>query len=73
MNRPPPQGIAYRLGFEPTTPVRDWNKTKRLGFGNLLCITPDRFQTLFWANIVNRESDLLKEGITCVEFKVFMI
>lgn len=37
-----------------------WDRTKRLLYGSLLCLSPDNFHsTLLWATVENRDLELL--------------
>jgi len=64
-------GIVYRVSFKldsdgnkqdkkksSATQV-DWKRSKRLLYGSLICISPDNFDTLFWATVANRDASLL--------------
>ena len=52
--------------------VRDWARTRRLMFGNLMCLSPDqefRGENLIWATVSNRDEDLLKKN--CIALELF--
>lgn len=51
--------------------VKDWTKSRRLMFGNLLCLSPgQKFSEgdIIWATVSNRDEDLLKRSCIAVEF-----
>eukprot|EP00698_Gefionella_okellyi_P023615 TRINITY_DN8110_c0_g1_i1.p1 TRINITY_DN8110_c0_g1~~TRINITY_DN8110_c0_g1_i1.p1 ORF type:complete len:1639 (+),score=355.76 TRINITY_DN8110_c0_g1_i1:119-5035(+) len=53
------RGIVYRVSFQVDRPIM-WDRTKRLLYGSLLCLSPDNFKhTLLWATVENRDVDLL--------------
>jgi len=52
------EGIIYRLSFQIDCDVA-WNRTKRLMYGSLLCLSPDNFETLLWVTVASRDLDLL--------------
>jgi hypothetical protein len=39
----------------------DWEKTKRLLTGSLLCISGDGFRTLLWATVEKRDPKALQQ------------
>lgn len=51
-------GLVYRVSFETDRPVT-WAKSKRLIYGSLLCLSPDKFDTLLWATVSQRDDALL--------------
>jgi hypothetical protein len=52
-------GLIYRVSFETDRPV-SWSKSKRLIYGSLLCLSPDKFDTLLWATVSQRDEALLE-------------
>eukprot|EP01114_Cavostelium_apophysatum_P012330 TRINITY_DN2745_c0_g1_i2.p1 TRINITY_DN2745_c0_g1~~TRINITY_DN2745_c0_g1_i2.p1 ORF type:complete len:1671 (+),score=513.90 TRINITY_DN2745_c0_g1_i2:432-5444(+) len=52
------QGIVYRVAFRLDCDVQ-WERSKRLMYGSLLCLSCDDFKTLLWATVANRDSALL--------------
>jgi len=64
-------GICYSLKFDVSHMQHcNWEHSKRLLFGSLLCLSPDDFQrAIFFATISNREPKMLKEGVLEVQFE----
>ena len=46
----------------------NWDRTKRLKYGTLLCLSADDFNTLVFATVENPDSKELKEGLLEVRF-----
>jgi hypothetical protein len=46
-------GIVYRISFKVDCEVA-WERSKRLMYGSLLCLSCDDFKTLLWATVSNR-------------------
>ena len=61
--------FTIAVKFKSEREVRDWNKTKQLLYGNLVCLSTDvNFTEPIWATVENRDSELLgKENITLLE------
>ena len=47
----------------------NWDRTKRLKYGTLLCLSADDFNTLLFATVENPDSKELKEGLLEVRFE----
>jgi len=64
-------GICYRLQFDVSRLQHcNWEHSKRLLFGSLVCLSPDDFQrVIFFATISNREPQVLKQGVLEVQFE----
>lgn len=63
-------GIGFDISFDLSALRRvNWEYTKRLINGSLLCLSTDNFETIAFASVVNRESEKLKEGIVTVKFE----
>ena len=64
-------GICYRLEFDVSHFKHcNWEHSKRLLFGSLLCLSPDDFQSvIFFATVSNRDSKQLAEGQLEVQFE----
>ncbi|XP_064610398.1 NFX1-type zinc finger-containing protein 1-like [Liolophura sinensis] len=62
-------GIAYRIQFD-NTKLRQvrWQASKRLIYGSLLCLSPDNFQTLLFATVINRDLKDLVDGFVDIRF-----
>ena len=66
-------GIGYQIDFDVTYLHHvDWEHSNRLIFGSLLCLSPDHFNTILFATVVNRDTKLLKKGIVEVQFENIM-
>ena len=63
-------GLGFQLKFDVSRLRRvNWDHSKRLIFGALLCLSTDRFQSIHFATVVNRESKQLEKGIVTVKFE----
>ncbi|XP_066147854.1 NFX1-type zinc finger-containing protein 1-like isoform X2 [Euwallacea fornicatus] len=47
----------------------NYEKSKRFLFGSLICLTMDKFQTLLFGKIVNRDVNLLNKGQVVIGFQ----
>ena len=66
------KGLVYRIMFDLSHPkVRrvNWERSKRLKYGTLVCLSPDEFNTLVFATVENRDVKGLKVGELEVRFK----
>ena len=65
-------GLVHCIQFD-TEPLTNiiWDTSKRLLHGSLLCLSSNNFQTVLFASVVDRKSDLLEEGILYVKFEEF--
>ncbi|XP_050404013.2 NFX1-type zinc finger-containing protein 1 [Patella vulgata] len=64
-------GLGYRISFDTNQIARvNWDTSRRLIHGSLLCLSTDNFQTCVYATVVNREIDNIKNGLidVCFEF-----
>jgi len=54
------EGIVYRVQL-PREQIRkvNWEKTKQLMYGSLLCLSDDKFETLIWATVWRRDEQLM--------------
>ena len=64
-------GICYSLQLDVSRLQHcNWEHSKRLLFGSLVCLSPDDFQrVIFFATISNREPQMLKQGMLEVQFE----
>lgn len=64
-------GIGFEIQFDITKLKRvNWEHSRRLIFGSLLCLSTDKFeQSMLFATVVKRDVDLLKEGRLIVKFE----
>ena len=65
------EGICYSLHFELHSHAQkyNWEHSKRLLYGSLVCLSPDEFQTVIFATIANRKLEKLAEGMVEVQFE----
>ena len=63
-------GIGFQLQFD-VSHLRhiQWEHSRRLIFGSLLCLSSDEFATVWFASVVKRDPKLLKEGYITVKFE----
>ncbi|NXU63101.1 ZNFX1 protein, partial [Horornis vulcanius] len=56
-------GIAYKVQFD-TKPLRfvQWQNSKRLLYGSLVCMSKDHFETFLFATVSNRNAAELVQG-----------
>ena len=64
-------GICYSLHFDLPSHMQwyNWEHSKRLMFGSLVCLSPDDFQTVIFATIANRDPKKLAKGKIEVQFQ----
>lgn len=57
-------GIVYKVQFD-TKPLRfvQWQNSKRLLYGSLVCMSQDHFETFLFATVSNRNAEELVNGI----------
>ena len=61
-------GIAYRISFKTPRKIK-WNRSKKLQYGSLVCLSTDNFQTLLYATLVERDTEDLNNGITSIQLQ----
>lgn len=47
------EGIAYKVSFDTPYQRINWEQSKRLLYGSLVCLTSDNFQTIYFATVVD--------------------
>ena len=64
-------GIAFQVRFDVSKLGRvNWEHSRRLIFGSLLCLSNDKFDRCFlFASVVKRDDKLLKEGLITIKFE----
>ena len=63
-------GVGFLLRFDIARFKRvNWEHSKRLIYGSLLCLSSDNFQTIYFATVVKRDPKLLKDGLVTVQFE----
>ncbi|NXT67826.1 ZNFX1 protein, partial [Chaetops frenatus] len=57
-------GVTYKVQFD-TKPLRlvQWQNSKRLLYGSLVCMSQDHFETFLFATVSNRDAAELANGI----------
>lgn len=66
------KGLVYRIIFDlshPKVKRVNWERSKRLKFGSLVCLSSDEFSTLVFATVENRDAKGLKVGELEVRFE----
>ena len=66
------KGQVYRIRFNPSHPkVKrvNWERSKRLKFGSLVCLSSDEFNTLVFATVENRRAEGLSVGELDIRFE----
>ena len=65
-------GVGFQIQFDATYGHWrriEWEHSRRLNFGSLLCLSSDKFATVLFATVVSRDPKLLKDGILKVQFE----
>ena len=63
-------GIGFQIRFSVAKLSRvNWEHSRRLIFGSLLCLSTDDFDTVIFATVVKREPKLLREGLVTIKFE----
>ena len=63
-------GVGFHIRFDVRKFQRvNWEHSKRLIFGSLLCLSCDNFQNIYFATVVKRDPKLLKNGVVAVQFE----
>ena len=63
-------GIGFEVAFDIGALRRvNWEYTKRLINGSLLCLSTDNFATICFATVAQRDAQQLKDGIVTVKFE----
>ncbi|KAJ8267933.1 hypothetical protein COCON_G00131050 [Conger conger] len=64
-----PKGILYQFEFDiKNFKSINWESSKRLLFGALVCLSMDNFQTIIFATVANRDVKDLQKGVTTLFF-----
>lgn len=62
--------IGFQIKFDVTRFHRvNWDHSKRLIFGSLLCLSSDDFKNIHFATVVQRTSNQLAKGIVTIKFE----
>ncbi|XP_072013675.1 NFX1-type zinc finger-containing protein 1-like [Amphiura filiformis] len=63
-------GIMYRVHFDHTKfQRRQWQSSKRLIFGSLVCLSSDDFQTMLFATVADSKPADLEQGFVDLRFE----
>lgn len=63
-------GVAYKINFDIASFQRvQWENSKRLIFGSLLCLSKDNFQSFAFATVANRELNNIRKVSSIKSFK----
>ncbi|KAL3847655.1 hypothetical protein ACJMK2_018556 [Sinanodonta woodiana] len=62
-------GLNHILHFDSSNLNVRWRSTKRLIYGSLVCLSPDLFNTLYFATVASRDPKDLERGIVQVRFE----
>lgn len=63
-------GIGFQLRFDSSKLHVNWEHSRRLIFGSLLCLSNDKFdRSLLFATVVKRDPKLLMEGLLTIKFE----
>ncbi|KAJ8336972.1 hypothetical protein SKAU_G00381920 [Synaphobranchus kaupii] len=64
-----PKGILYRVEFDMKNLKKiNWESSKRLLYGALVCLSMDGFKTMIFATVANRDVKELQKGVTTLFF-----
>ncbi len=65
-------GIGFHIQFNPAASRMEraqWEHSRKLIYGSLLCLSNDNFKNILFASVVNRDSTELKSGVLTVKFE----
>lgn len=63
-------GIGFEITFDSSFLRKvNWEYTKRLINGSLLCLSTDKFESMAFATVAQRETKMLQKGIVTVKFE----
>ncbi|XP_021348884.1 NFX1-type zinc finger-containing protein 1-like [Mizuhopecten yessoensis] len=63
-------GLCHRICFDVSRmQYVNWESSKRLIFGSLVCLSNDNFKTLLFATVAERDAKNLEEGILDIKFE----
>ena len=61
-------GTAHKISFKTSRRI-NWNRSKKLQYGSLVCLSMDNFNTVQYATIVERDSEELNNGVTTIRLQ----
>jgi len=63
-------GVGFQIRFDIRKLDRvNWEHSRRLIFGSLLCLSKDDFKTMIFASVVKRDPKLIPEGLLTIKFE----
>lgn len=63
-------GMGFQIRFDMQYFNRvNWEHSRRLIFGSLLCLSKDDFKTMLFATVVKRDPEQLKHGLLTIKFE----
>ena len=63
-------GMGFQIRFDIRYFTRvNWEHSRRLIFGSLLCLSKDDFKTMLFATVVKRDPEQLKDGVLTIKFE----
>ena len=66
----PGVGTAFKVSFKiPGQEKVKWDRSKRLTYGSLLCLSDDNFNTVIFATVAERNAEELKDGIATIKLE----
>lgn len=61
-------GITFKVSFQaPDQKCVNWEHSKRFTYGSLLCLSHDKFETVIFATIAERDVQELKRGVVTIK------
>ena len=61
-------GITFKVSFQaPDQRCVNWEHSKRFTYGSLLCLSHDKFQTVIFATVAERDVQELKRGVVTIK------
>ena len=61
--------IAYKLSFQTSRRNINWHRSKALMYGALVCLSEDKFRTILYATVIEREPSELEKKILTVQLQ----
>ena len=66
------QGVGFIIHFDPTVRALarvNWEHSKKLIFGSMLCLFKDDYKTMIFASVMKRNAKQLKNGYLTIKFE----
>jgi hypothetical protein len=61
--------VAYKISFQASRKNINWHRSKALMYGALVCLSEDKFRTVLYATVKEREPSELEAGILTVQLQ----